>query len=99
MNTTRAVPLELLRMAAGAGDFPLPMCPGCIGGRLYPYHVSITVGLAQSYYGADYLTGWVAVCQGNTDYNRVTKSDTPNTGPCGFSMTLTPHQFPGRNNR
>jgi len=100
MNETRAVPLDQLRAAARQGDYPLPVCPGCVAGKLYPYRITITVGLDQPYYGADYLTGWVAVCVGNEDYKRITGSATHVTmRSCGFSMPLVPQLFPGRNNK
>lgn len=101
MSETRAVPLDqLTRANVGEGPYPLPLCPGCIGGRLYPYRVAITVGFVQAYHGADYLEGWVAVCVGNETRNREMAKAFPDCGedpdvpPCGFSMPMTPHRLP-----
>lgn len=100
MSETRAVPLEqLVRANLGQGPYPLPLCPACIGGRLYPYQVTIRVGLS------DWIEGWVAVCVGNDDYKRAVavqyrgihdpNSDDyqPDVEPCGFSMAMTPQRI------
>jgi hypothetical protein len=100
MNEARAVPLDQLRLASAQGPYPAPLCPRCISGRLWPYSVSFTVGIATPYYGADYLTGWVAVCVGNEGYLRENGMGIDEkVPPCGFSMNLTPGLFPGRNNK
>lgn len=83
------------------GPYPLPLCPACHGGRLYPYRVTIAVSAVRDYYGAHWIEGWIAVCVGNKDYKREwalafpgDASDEDDVPPCGFSMSMTPHQYP-----
>lgn len=102
MSETRAVQLEqLVKANAGQGPYPLPLCPGCIGGRLHPYRVLIPIGPVRGYSGLHYLEGWVAVCVGDEDYKRErakthdyhdNKDCLP---PCGFSMPMVLHQQSG----
>lgn len=100
MSETRAVPLDQLVSANMQGPYPLPLCPACRGGRLYPYRVTITVSTVRDYYGADWIEGWVAVCEGNTAYKRAwheahpdhTSEEDPDVPACGFSMPMTPHK-------
>jgi hypothetical protein len=79
MSDTIAVKLEFLAKANMSGDTGQPRCPGCRGGRLHPYRVTINLtgldpeGSAASYGGwylVEYLEGWVAVCVGNEAANR-----------------------------
>jgi hypothetical protein len=104
VSDTTAVQLDLLakvNMSPGSGQ---PLCPRCNGGRLHPYlvEISLSFGVGDRWHGADYLTGWVAVCVGNRDDNRqVTETYAkydeeppvdPEVPPCGFSMPMTPHR-------
>jgi hypothetical protein len=106
MSETRAIALEqLARANVGEGPCPQPLCPRCIGGRLHPYRVSVSV----NYQDAEWLEGWVMVCVGNDTYRRETAkaynedindpgSDTytPPVEPCGFSMPMTPRRYTHR---
>lgn len=83
VSDTTAMPLDLLNQVNhGSGQ---PLCPACNGGRLHPYHVTFGTGVVpgQGWQGADYLTGFVAVCRGSADRAG------PVIEPCGFSMPLT----------
>lgn len=100
MSDTRAVPLEQLVAANMAGPYPLPLCPACRDGRLYPYKVTISVSATAAFHGAHWLEGWVAVCEGNTNYKRAwaqafpkeNHSDVADAPPCGFAMPMTQHR-------
>lgn len=95
MADTIAIPQELLdTMNNGRGQ---PLCPGCSGGRLHPYYVSFQTSIVpgHGWQGADYLTGFVAVCTGNLTHLRKgakeggTFDPADVLPPCGFSMPLT----------
>lgn len=104
MSETRAVPLTQIVAANMQGPYPLPLCPACIGGRLYPYRVTISVGSVGAYCDADWLEGWVAVCEGNAAYKRAWHEAFPghdnshdeDIPPCGFSMPMTPRRHERR---
>jgi len=81
---TQAMSSDMFR----EGRNPLPLCPGCTGGRLHPYKVSINLG-PHGWQGVEYLDGWVAVCIG--DHNPHGYLVEP-AKPCGFSMPMTPHR-------
>lgn len=87
MSGTAAVPLDVLAAAnPGTPWAGRPLCPGCKLGQLHPFEVQ--VGLCRDprgWHGVHYLTGWVAVCDGNAEYRQE---------PCGFAMPLTPHRYP-----
>ncbi len=103
MSETRAVPSTLLAAAnrdSVAGG--LPLCPACLTGYLQPFRVTIGVrepGQPAGFGGADYIEGWVAVCQGNSaaaaglDRLRVEAGvafeATPVCQPCGFTMQMS----------
>jgi hypothetical protein len=79
MSDTWAVPTDFLAQANMSADSGQPLCPGCNGGRLHPYKVTIGLeGLNPEgnrapyggWHGVDYLEGWVAVCVGNAAANR-----------------------------
>lgn len=88
MTGTRAIPLDLLT-AVSYGVDQRPLCPACHGGRLHPYIVNITLSHGPNpVHGADYLTGWVAVCVGSQDDPMLDEQ----VEPCGFSMPMTPRR-------
>ncbi len=99
MTGTTAVPLETLAKAGMATDSGQPMCPRCKIGFLHPYMVDIGLEVdGESWYGVDYLIGWVAVCVGNADdvdarerIYRQAKELPPAEvvhPPCGFSLPM-----------
>lgn len=101
MAETYAIALDTL-VAAAYGDAmdAQPLCPGCIGGRLHPYRVTIPLGFP-GFQGVETLTGWVARCVGNADYIRAVQKlveqhpgiDMPVPDlveSCGFAMPMTP---------
>lgn len=94
MTGTRAIPTSVLDDANVMIGPPQPLCPACKYGRLHPYVVEIRLSTPASgpVEGSDYLTGWVAICVGNKNNQEVDEQ----TGPCGFSMPMTPHLFPNR---
>lgn len=92
MSETRAVQSDYLAKAAMDGSDGRPMCPGCTFGRLHPYKVTIGLNFVQGWSGADYLEGWVAVCQGAKAGEHFIETDQP---PCGFSLPMTPHTYEG----
>lgn len=78
-----------------------PLCPACIGGRLHPYKVTISLSDGiRPYDNVDYLEGWVAVCRGNRDYwdtlEESERGEVSITPPCGFSLPMTPRLWPNR---
>ncbi len=108
MTGTTAVQLDYLaKMNRGGGPTTgQPLCPACNGGRLHPFVVEINLAEipGRGWQGADGLVGWVAVCRGNAQYNRVVREwyasqgenygeDTDDQPACGFSMPMTPRDF------
>jgi hypothetical protein len=106
VSETRAVQLDVLadanRDSPWAGQ---PLCPACGFGHLHPYRVQISLSHHPGgWQGANYLTGWVAVCVGNAEANRRHAQECLDRGwaapqvqdhpPCGFSMSMTPHRYP-----
>jgi hypothetical protein len=68
-SETLAVPLDWLDDASGGPGTGQPLCPACSAGRLHPFKVTVVLSRADgAWNGADYLEGWVAVCQGNRDH-------------------------------
>jgi hypothetical protein len=108
VSDTTAVQLDLLAKVNHDSGSGQPLCPACKNGRLHPYlvEISLSQGVGDRWHGADYLTGWVAVCVGNGMHNRkmaefYAQLDEdppldPEVPPCGFSMPMTPHrrEFP-----
>lgn len=86
MTGTSAVPHDLLQRTAG-GHYSPPLCPACVGGRLHPYVVEFFLGYP-GFHGAQWLSGWVAVCKGGKAGEHFLEVDVP---ACGFSMALTKH--------
>jgi hypothetical protein len=81
MSDMIAVPTDF--MADG-----LPLCPCCNAGRLQPFKVTFGLDIhAGGWNGADFLVGWVAVCQG-AQVGRYVEAV---QAPCGFTMALTAH--------
>lgn len=92
MTGTRAVQSDWLAKVSGTDD-GRPLCPACPTGRLHPYKVTIGLSAGISGWGgADYLVGWVAVCQGAKAGEHYVVQDAP---PCGFSLPMTPHTHGG----
>lgn len=101
MGVTRAVPTDVLEAANPDVLTSTPLCPACQVGYLHPFHVSVGLrgGGATGFEGADFLFGWVAICQGNAEYVRRRRQlfiaggdvDEPleTVAGCGFSMPLT----------
>lgn len=90
MSGTTAVPSDYLAKAARGGSDGRPLCPACSYGRLHPYKVTIGLQVVHGWSGADYLTGWVAVCQGAKAGENFIVADQP---PCGFTLPMTPHTY------
>lgn len=104
MSRTTAVPLDELA-AANPGELTgQPLCPLCKQGYLQPYVVSIGLGTqGRRMHGVVELVGWTAVCVGNQDYLSAKYAALAADGdaevpalvgslPCGFSMSMSPHQ-------
>lgn len=102
MSDTTPVPYNVL---VGANSFEegQPRCPSCFWGRLHPYRVTMPLSRAdralEDFLGADYLTGWVAVCVGNHSRNKDAEQRERgdlvevNQAPCGFTMGMTSHRW------
>lgn len=88
MSGTTAVPSDYLARASQRDD-GRPLCPACTMGRLHPYKVTIGLTVVHGWSGADYLEGWVAVCQGAKAGEHFVVDDHP---PCGFTLPMTPHR-------
>jgi hypothetical protein len=96
MSDTIAMPLDLLNQINGGNGQPL--CPSCKHGRLHPYKVTFGTNqllTGMGWQGADFLSGFVAVCVGNGSYLRQRAesgepSEVEEVPACGFSMPLTP---------
>lgn len=106
MNGTRAVPTEVLEAANPGGLANTPLCPACLAGYLHPFHVNVgTRANGAGFCGADFLFGWVAICQGNAEYARRRQKLLIASGDvvepleivpgCGFSMPLTAGRLGG----
>lgn len=85
---TQAVPLSLVHNPDVGVRRSL--CPGCTGGRLHPYRLSVDLG---GYQGMSHGTAWVAVCVGSDP--RYDMVDEPSL-PCGFTVRLDPVPDPHR---
>lgn len=100
MADTIAVPLDHLARA-NYDTTGQPLCPACQGGRLHPYYVTFAL---RGFQGVDSLSGWVAVCVGNREYNLAMRgfenwrerdenyAEVDDMSPCGFSMPMMPHR-------
>lgn len=89
-SNTWAVPSDVLANPYH-GASGQPLCPACVGGRLHPYLVEISLSDHPSgWHGANYLTGWVAVCVGTQVGDPAFAEAAP---ACGFSMPMTPHRY------
>lgn len=96
MSHTTAVQRDTLNKV-NMTDEGRPLCPACKGGRLHPYLVEIAVAHpGDNLYGAECLTGWVAVCQGDRDLDAGDGFEA--MPPCGFTMPMTPHRRPAGSN-
>lgn len=105
MSETRAVPEEVLRVANRMAVTGTPLCPSCLRGYLQPYLVTMNVSGpgGQRFHGADFLQGWVAICQGDARYRELNDAmyatagqdppefDGPPAPACGFTMPMTGH--------
>lgn len=107
MSDTWAVQTETLAAANRCSSGGQPLCPACKNGRLHPYLVEISLSdHPGGWHGANYLTGWVAVCVGNGAANRYEAKVYRDAGEeppeqyehpaCGFTMPMTPHRYRGR---
>ena len=77
---TCAVPLYLIEDGFNKRR---SLCPGCTGGLLHPYKVSVGLG---GFAGQEVGIGWVAICVGGKAGERGKETDSPR---CGFSLPLT----------
>jgi hypothetical protein len=92
VSDTIAVPADYLAKASMDGSDGTTLCPACKFGRLHPFFVSfpLNVGAARGWHGADYLVGFVAVCQGAKAGEHYIETD---QAPCGFSLPMTARTY------
>lgn len=87
MSSTLAMPYTLLNPE------DRPLCPGCIGGRLGVFKITISLDhdiqtVEKGWQGAVDLTGWLAKCVGakRQDGYEVAQD----LEECGFTMPMEP---------